>query len=141
MKTTIQTLNEISAKYDNCSDYRIAKMMNCGHSRISNWRCYNRTMDASARVKAAELLGEDPGVHMMYGELERAKNPGQRVAWLAAIKRINATAAAVGLAVGLWIPSQDVLAAGIYETTGYTLCALIALSSLYISYIKTVYRL
>lgn len=141
MKTTIQTLDAISKKYGDCSDYRIAKMMKIGHTRVSNWRTNKNTMDAAARLKAAELLHEDPAAHMMYGELERAKNPGQRVAWLAAIKRINATAAAVVLAVGLWIPSQDVMAGGFYEVTGYTLCALIVLSSLYISYIKTVYRL
>jgi len=114
---TIETLNALSAKHSNCSDYRLAKILNCSRQTVSMWRTAHRTMDDNYRIMAAKLLNHDPAIHLMYGELERAKCNDLKHAWQSAIKRLTATAAAFILGLSLFLaPAQPATASPFFVT-------------------------
>ena len=123
MKTTIETLEQIRLANGKCTDYRLAKLLKITPNYISMMRYHGRKMTEEQRIRAAELLHEDPELHLIYRSIERAKNTGAKKTWLSTLSKVNASAAALVLAIGLYIPSHNVSAESFYETTGYTLCA------------------
>ncbi len=84
---TIETLDAISRCNNNCTDYRIAKMMGVSTSRVSNWRNGKNSMDDEARIAAAKLLNQDPETQLVYGQMERTKCPEVKSAWMNLIER------------------------------------------------------
>lgn len=59
MYTTLQLVDLIKKTNDNCSDYRVAKLLKITTQSVSKWRNGKNRMSEEAARKAAELLGLD----------------------------------------------------------------------------------
>ena len=93
MKNTVETLEQIRAKNGNCSDYRLAKLMGLRPNYISLMMHKGNKMTEAHRIKAAELLNEDPEVHLIYRSIERAKKSEIKHVWQHTLERLTDTAA------------------------------------------------
>ena len=89
------------------------------------YRTGKTTMSEEHRIKAAELLNEDPIIQLMHGRLERAKCTDVKNIWQDHLEKLTAAALGILLTFATVAYSPDTHA----ETASngeqeYTLCAL-----------------
>lgn len=76
------------------SDYRLAKVLGVGHSRVSNWRRGENTPDERAIVKLCEMSGDDPGAVAASVQAMRAANVEAANLWQQIAERLSGPATA-----------------------------------------------
>jgi transcriptional regulator with XRE-family HTH domain len=97
MDATNRYLDRLAAHLGGVSDYRIAKVLEVGHSRISNYRTGRSTLDNAIAWKMAELLGIDAREIIAALEAVRAKDQGGKPVWIARLALLGGKAAAVAI--------------------------------------------
>lgn len=95
MDATNRYLDRLAAHLGGVSDYRIAKVLQVGHSRISNYRTGRSTLDNAIAWKMAELLGIDAREIIAALEADRAKDQDGKQVWIARLALLGGKAAAV----------------------------------------------
>lgn len=110
---TKETLNAIRANQGGCSDYRLAKLLGCTRQTVSMWLSSNRTMSDLYRIKAAKLLNDDPAIHIMWGEIERAKCTDTKRYLNDAIRRLGNVAASIFIVLSLTLTPANEARAGL----------------------------
>src|SRR5258708_29549327 len=94
MKTTVQFLDAVRARYGLTSDYQLAKLLGLKQQAISHYR-KGRTWGAETAVKVAELL-KLPAVYVLACmAAERAGTVETRNAWSKAARVLAGTAVAI----------------------------------------------
>ena len=132
---TIDLLDAVKARQGWPSDYRLAKALNIGTSRVGNWRTGRSTPDEVQTLKLAELAGVNPAYALVSIAAERAKRTEIRAAWEDAAKKL-ATAAAVVL-MGFFLPTVAQIDGGaawgaLDQSTHYAQIAVCLLALIYI---------
>ena len=129
---TKKTLDAISHCYDDCSDYKIAQMMEVTRQQVSRWRTGKETMSEQQRIKVAELLKQEPIEQLIHGRLERAKCTDSKKVWQQHLERLTAAGASLVFAFVIFFQPVDVeartLQAAENDTPAYTLCEIIIMS-------------
>ncbi|EGA69591.1 putative phage-like protein [Vibrio sinaloensis DSM 21326] len=75
MNFTNELLDQVKAKYELPSDYKLAQKLGVGRSRLSNWRNGTCSMDWDIAFQIADLLGADDQ-NVVYGLIQdKYKNP------------------------------------------------------------------
>ncbi|MCR9639669.1 transcriptional regulator [Vibrio alginolyticus] len=75
MNYTNALLDRVKAKYELGSDYQLAKKLEVGPGRVSNWRKGTCSMDWDVAFQIADLLEEDDQ-NVVYGLIDdKYKNP------------------------------------------------------------------
>lgn len=90
-------LDRLAASMGGVTDYRLAKVLDVGHSRISNYRNGRSTLDTAICWKIAELLGIDARQIIAEVEADRAKDEAGRRVWLGRLSALGGKAAAVAI--------------------------------------------
>ena len=147
---TIEVLDSISRCNNNCSDYKIAQLMDVTRSAVSSWRKGKNIMRANNRLRAAKLLNYDPFLLLYYGQLEtmqmqnapdftwaqqfykkRTNWPLKTPEWKQFIKTMGGTATAFVLAIIVTMAPQQAEARAGFNNNHqvYTLCELKTLIS------------
>jgi hypothetical protein len=132
MHTTSQILDAISARYDGCSDYRLAKLLTTSSQTVSGWRSGRTRLSLDYALKAAALLDWEPAYVVACVERERAERDSRleatdeiKATWEKIAQAFKPAAAVLAvLMLALFSPAQEVRAAGVMERTSavYTLC-------------------
>lgn len=78
---TQHLLEEVRAKLNNATDYRIAKTLQIQTQRVSDYRKGDRQADAYACARFAEVLGRDPLELIAQIEAETARTEAARAYW------------------------------------------------------------
>ena len=73
--TTVELLKLLKDKYDNCSDYRLAKVLGVTPQAVSLWQQGKSIMNDEAALKVAKELDISPALAVLSVMRERTKNP------------------------------------------------------------------
>lgn len=101
MKTTIEYLDDVKAKYGLRSDYALAIKLETGSSGIVNYRKKYSHFNDSMAVRVAELLEIDPAEVLASVNAERTKCPAAKSAWERVARSFSAGLMAVFIAISL----------------------------------------
>lgn len=93
-------LEEVRAKLNGATDYRIAKTLQIQTQRVSDYRKGDRQADAYACARFAEVLGRDPLELIAMVETETARTEAARTYWRSFIGGIRRTTIVGG---ALWL--------------------------------------
>ena len=96
---TIDLLTRLKAANGGASDYRIAKLLGIQPQTVYHWKAGRSTMSDEVGVKAAEMLGLDPGKVLIDLHIERVKGDATSHVWRDIGRRLEM--AAVPVVVGL----------------------------------------
>lgn len=99
--TTNEYLDAIQSRFNDCSDYRIAKIIGCLPSTISRYRAGKANFCDETALKVAELLEIPPGQVLADVAAERTKCPAARKAWREAARTLSGVAASVFIGVSV----------------------------------------
>jgi hypothetical protein len=94
MHTSNGLLDAAALELGGVSDYRIAKLIGCGASRISNYRTGRATMNDEMAARVAELAGFSAEYGIACVGIERAPNDYVKRIYRRIAKHANATSAA-----------------------------------------------
>jgi len=97
MKTTVDFLNDVKARYDIKSNYALAKLMGQTDTAVARWMHGKNTLSDETAVKVAELLEIEPSFIMACIAAERSKNPAVKKAWAWTAEHLGGLAAALAL--------------------------------------------
>jgi predicted transcriptional regulator len=113
MKTTIDFLEALKARYQLVSDYSIAKLLGVTRACVSSYRNNKSFFDDSTAIHAAKLLEIDPAYVVACVHSERAKSDDQKAVWREIMEKFGGVAASVviGLAVTA-LPAPNACAEG-----------------------------
>lgn len=120
MHTTPQILDAIAAKYGNCSDYRISKLLGTSTGSVGNWRVGRSALNPTYAVKAAVLLDWEPAYVLACVEHERAAKDERleqtdeiRATWEKIAERFKPASLAIlaAMLLGASLSVQDVRSA------------------------------
>lgn len=100
-KTTNEFLDAIAAKEGGCSDYRLAKILECSQQVVSSYRHKGVAFGDEIAIRAANILELDPAYVVMCVHKERAKTEGEKALWSSMLERLGGLAAAILLAPAL----------------------------------------
>ncbi len=95
-----KVLDDAKAKLDAPSDYALAKQTGIKKEYISLYRSGQRTPDAYACARLAEVLGIDPFELLAQVEAATEKNEERRTYWKRVAERIAAGSVAAFFVVG-----------------------------------------
>ncbi len=98
MQTTMDLLDELSAKHGDASDYRLAKILKVTKSAVSRYRGGGAFFSDEIAMRVAADLNLEPGYVLACVHAERAKQPAIKAVWEDLAIRV---AAAVVLGVGV----------------------------------------
>lgn len=101
MKTTVEFLDAIKARYNLPSDYALAPYLGVTRSSVSRLRNKQDFLGDSTALRVAELLDLDPGVVAAAAHAERARQPAEKAMWEDVWKKLGGLAATVAIGVGL----------------------------------------
>lgn len=101
MKTTIDFVRALKARYGLGSDYAVHKFLGVSKQSVSNWRNGNNFFDDATAIRVAGLLEIEPAYVLACVHQERAKSDAERAAWSSIIERFGGLAASVALGVAL----------------------------------------
>lgn len=108
MKTTVDFLNDVKAKYGITSNYALAKLMGQTDTAVARWMHGKNTLSDETAVKVAELLEIEPAFIMACIAAERSKNPQVKKAWTWTANHLGGLAAALALVAVLpFIPGME----------------------------------
>lgn len=93
MNVTNTTLNRLMQKHNIKSDYALAKLLKVGPGSLSNWRKGKSQMADPIAIRAATLLGVEPGAMLAQLQEERATDDTSRKLWRQIADRLRHTAA------------------------------------------------
>lgn len=91
MKTTIECLDAVKAKFGITSDYALAKRLGFSLSTVSNYRTGRRFLDDDAALTVALALDLHPFEVIVVANAERAKTPEQRARWSGFMDKMSAS--------------------------------------------------
>jgi transcriptional regulator with XRE-family HTH domain len=87
-----------------CSDYRLAKLLEVSHSAITNYRSGRSHPDDRVAHKLATLIGLDPSEVAVWMMAERARDDVSREIWLTLARRLEGiSAGALSILVGVCV--------------------------------------
>jgi len=89
MKTTIDFLDAIKARFGGLSDYAAAKKIGVTRSAVSCYRNKKSSFDVLTAVRVAELLEIDPAIVVTSAHAERARTPEERATWESITRRLE----------------------------------------------------
>lgn len=78
---TVEYMDEIMRRKGIPSDYALAKALGVTKQTVSRYRSGIGLFDDHVALRAAELLGIDPGIVLLDIYAERAKNSEVRTVW------------------------------------------------------------
>lgn len=111
MNTTNRTLDLLAKKHGITSDYGLGKLLEVSRNTISNYRHERSSFSDSTAIKAAELLGDDPGELMAQLQAERADSEETAAMWKRIAVRLRHAAAVgvIGIAgiIGFFSPTPS----------------------------------
>lgn len=97
MKTTVDFLNDVKAKYGLTSNYALARKLNQTDTAIARWMHGKNTLGDESAVKVAELLEIEPAFVMACAAAERSKSAKVKKAWEWTAHHLGGLAAALAL--------------------------------------------
>ncbi len=112
MDTTNSLLDRVAAKHGNCSDYRLAKILQVVHGSISNYRAGRSHVSDEIALRVASELDLAPGYVLACMAAERAQTEELRRTW-AGVARVMTKARRAAAAVSLWLVIPGVMALGV----------------------------
>ncbi len=95
MKTTLEFIADVKAKFGIDSDYAAAKILGVSKMTLSSYRNGKSHLGDEAACKVAELLNLDSSYVMACIASERAKKPEVKAAWKHAAEVLHGLAAAL----------------------------------------------
>ncbi|MGH1374581.1 MAG: MarR family transcriptional regulator [Cellvibrionaceae bacterium] len=102
MRTTKKIIKMIMKKNDNCTPYRIAKLLEVSHQTVSNLINKNTVMSDETALKAASLLEysqQETDRMLLELQCERVKGTASERTWLHILKDYQAVAAMILVSV------------------------------------------
>jgi len=81
MLTTIEIVHQIQKSNQNCSKYRVAKLLGVSTGSLSKWTISNGTMDDKIALRAASILNIDPKYLVACVNAERHKGKETYTVW------------------------------------------------------------
>lgn len=100
MKTTLEYLDAVKAKFGIESDYALAPRIGVTRAAISKYRNKKDHMGDETAIRVAALLELDTALVLAAVHVERARSDTERAAWLELFERLG------GLAVSLVKPAK-----------------------------------
>lgn len=97
--TTEGFLDELRHRYDAKTDYALHKLLKVSRQTIYRYRDGKGTFDEDIAVRAAELLGLDPQMMLVWVTKERTRHAQARIFWEDLLKKLAGPAAVVLLAI------------------------------------------
>lgn len=97
--TTKKLLKALKKKHDNCTNYRIHKILRVAESTVGNWdkRGYSMSNEIGRKVAAELGLDEDKVITSL--QWERDKDTEMAPVWMHIYNRLDAVAATVIMSV------------------------------------------
>jgi len=102
MKTTKKIIKKLSKANDNCTNYRIAKLLEVSHQTVANWEKRNTIMTDEVALKAATLLGysqKEKSELLLDLQLDRVSGTKSEPAWRLIRRNLESVAAMVLVSV------------------------------------------
>lgn len=109
MKTTIEFLDGLKAKYGLNSDYALWKKSGISQQSLSNYRLGKTHFDDSTAIRVAKLLEIDPAIVVSAVHAERAKSDPEKAVWREIFEKLGGVAASVVIGIAAFtLPVQNV---------------------------------
>ena len=89
MKSTLEFIEDVKARYCLPSDYAIAKKLGVVKQSVSNYRNHKTTFDDMTALRVASLLEIEPSVVVASCHAERAKTPEEKTVWTTIYQRLT----------------------------------------------------
>jgi hypothetical protein len=98
------------------SDYRLAQILGIKNSAVANWRAEHARPSDEHILRLADMAQLDQAEALAQAQIEKAKTPAERAAWVTIAERVSRAVA--GLAVVV-IMSGGLMAESRAESTTY----------------------
>jgi hypothetical protein len=89
MRTTIEYLDAVKARYGLPSDYALGKLLRIPHTTISGYRAKRRFFDDDTALTIATALEVNPMEVIAAANAERAKTPEQKARWIGVMEKFS----------------------------------------------------
>jgi hypothetical protein len=93
MWTTKKLVKSLKKANDNCTSYRIHKLLDVSSQTVLNWENKGTVMTDEIGLKVASLLGLDETIVLVDLQLERVKGTASEVHWRSICEKFEAAAA------------------------------------------------
>lgn len=103
---TNRYLDALAKQAGGATDYRLAKMLECGQPAISSYRAGNSHLSNKTAFKVAQMLGLDPADVIAQVEIDRAKTDEDRNFWKGRGGKVAAIAVSASILLAAVLPQK-----------------------------------
>lgn len=89
MKTTLDYLDAVKARYALPSDYALAKALHIPQTTVSGYRSGRRVFDDDTALTVATALELNPMEVIAAANAERSKTPEQKARWIGLMEKFS----------------------------------------------------